>query len=476
MFSQDKLLGIIPMDWRWDLTQYKWVRDLFRSRWFPLIPIIINVMVFTVILMAGFVGGLSAGNFNFGIMIVWIVWWVLLMLVFVPVFARFWCMICPLPIIGDWIQRGKVVGVNNSLFGLRMRLPKWLSNMWMMNILFLVTTFFSAFLTTRPLATFVLLGLIVLLSIFLAWIYDKRVFCMYVCPVSGFQGLYSNMAMSEIRHKDAKICEEHKKKGCVVGTTEGYGCPWLQLPYSMSRNTYCGMCLECFKTCEYDNMAFNIRPPGTDLLVDEKRGLDEAWKAFIMLGCAVVFYVVMQGPWGLLKDWSNMKNAPGYFAFIGMDAVFNLIFIPALFGLCVYIAYLLAKRNSSKERRPLTFKTLFVNYSYTLVPLGLAAWGAFSLGILFPNSTYVLHTLSDPFAWGWNLFGTANFPWTPFLTGLNPYLQIIILIGGALIALDFAAKLSMQTLKDLRAATASALPIFAFLIGTTIFLIWLYTG
>jgi len=48
-------------------------------------------------------------------------------------------------------------------------------------------------------------------------------------------------------------------------------------------------------------MAMKLRPPGTDILVPRKRGLDEAWKSFIMLGIALMFYVAMMGPWGWLK-------------------------------------------------------------------------------------------------------------------------------------------------------------------------------
>jgi hypothetical protein len=58
-------------------------------------------------------------------------------------------------------------------------------------------------------------------------------------------------------------------------------------------------------------MAFNLRPPGTDLLVNEQRGLDEAWKSFIMLEVAVMFYVAMMGPWGWIKDWARGKHCWG---------------------------------------------------------------------------------------------------------------------------------------------------------------------
>ncbi|RKX74001.1 MAG: hypothetical protein DRP87_17830, partial [Spirochaetes bacterium] len=178
--SSEKLLGIIPLNWRFELTKYKPVRRLFKSRWFPLVFILVNLFIFTIILVATFVGGISAGNYNFGIMIVWILWWVLLMLVMVPGFGRFRCMICPFPLFGDWIQRGKLLTVGSlKSRGRAKRWPKQLRNMWPLTILFFVATFFSGFFTVRPIATFILLSVIIGAATIVAIIYEKRTFCLY---------------------------------------------------------------------------------------------------------------------------------------------------------------------------------------------------------------------------------------------------------------------------------------------------------
>lgn len=465
----ERMLGLFPADWRYDLASLPHVRKILKSRWMPFLPIVFNLFVFTIILMAAFVGGVSAGNYNFGIMFVWIVWWVLLMMVMVPFFSRIWCMTCPLPAFGEWIQRLGFLGVRNKLFGLKKKWPKSLRNMWLMNFLFLATTYTTGFITTRPIATFILMMSIILGSIVLCMVYEKRSFCVYGCPVSGFQGLYSNLAITEIRPKDLELCKNHKLRECVIGNKEGYACPWNQQPFHMKRNTYCGMCLECFKTCEQDNIAFNLRPPGVDLLVDEKRGLDEAWKAFIMLGIALFFFLIMQGPFGTLKDWANAKTMEGYLTYIALHSTFNLLVLPGIFFVFAY-----ASRALGNKEIPL--KKVFINFSYTLVPLGLMAWISFSFGILFPNSSYVLHVASDPFAWGWNLFGTANFPWTPFLTGLMPYLQVGSLLFGLAFALDIGFKISKQTFQNRADAITGFYPIAAFLTMATMFLIWLFTG
>lgn len=189
--AEEKLFGLIDTNWRFELTRYGFIRALLKSRWFPLLFIIFNLAVFTVVLISAFEGGYSAGNYNFGIMIVWILWWVLLMLVLVPGFSRAWCLMCPFPIFSDWFQRRRLFGVTRGkLAGLNLKWPKALRNMWVMNIGFLVTTFFSGFFTVKPYATFVLLFFIIVLAFVIGLLFEKRSFCLYICPVSGFQGLY----------------------------------------------------------------------------------------------------------------------------------------------------------------------------------------------------------------------------------------------------------------------------------------------
>lgn len=468
----EKLFGLIDIDKRFELTKLKIIRSLLKSRWFPLALILVNLGIFSIILLAGFVGGYSAGNFNFGIMIVWILWWVALMLFLVPVGSRSWCLMCPFPIFGDWFQRRKLWGVKKGkLEGLNLKWPKSLKNMWVMNFFFLATTFFSGFFTVKPLITFVLLGAIILIATVMGTLFPKRTFCLYVCPVSGFQGLYAQFAMSEIRRKDEKICAKHTPKTCYVGNENGYGCPWLLMPFDFKKNTYCGMCMECFKSCPYDNMGFFLRPPGADLLVDTKRepkGFDEAWKAFIMLGISVLFYLAFQGPWGFIKDMVRGATVSGYLTFIASHAVFNLAIIPGIF----FIFSLLSKMMSGNKEVPL--KKVFINFSYTLIPMGLGVWIAFSLGIILPNGSYILHTISDPFGWGWNLFGTAHFAWTPVLTGSLGYLQGVTLLVMYAFSLDYGYKLSKRVYDGEKQAKRGWIPIFVFLTLVVLAFLWLF--
>ncbi len=941
---RDRILSLFPIAGRFELTRYPLVRKMLKSRWPRFLAMIVTTFFFTVILVSCFTGGLIAGNFNFGIMFVWILWFVLLIMVMVPFCSRVFCSVCPLPLLGTWLQRRSLMGVKDRLYGLNRKFPKALQNMWMVNFLFLGVTFFNGYLTTLPIASFVMFAGIIVGATIVMFVFEKRVWCRYVCPVGGFQGLYSNAATLEVRCKDPEVCNrikpgkeytfengiaacrlscpagvdassyvalihagkyeralevireampfpgvcgrvcpapcetecsrkrldqpiairalkrfvadrigrkgdtpkpfvpaysekvavigsgpagltcayylaqrgyaatvyesqpviggmfktglpdfhlpkdivdreighienagvkfvpntavgkhisfaslrreyqavfiaagasqarrlklegedldgvstaidllrdvntggkpamgekvvvlgggktavdaartalrlgaqeavclemqsprdlpplekqanqegvsvryltapvkilgsdgkvtsvlcqqmqkveadtsaggaeftavegsetlisadtvivavgqysdisflpdelhvgdrgtivvdeetmatnlpgvfaggdvvsgpdvfvnavkqgrtaalsiarhlrgatiepvslhpsarqtddlplysiEHRDRvepeclpterrlenfeeveqvftekmareeaarclgcgscaNCCRGNENGYGCPWLELPFRLRRNTYCGLCLECFKTCPEDNMAVNLRPPATDVLVDDKRGMDEAWKSFLMLGAAVVFYVFMMGPWGFLKDWQRGLTVSGLLTYMGISAVFTLLAVPALYG-----AFVLTTRWINRIGE-IPYRKLFLDYSYSLVPLGLFTWIAFCFGFLLPSGSYVIHVISDPFAWGWNLFGTAGFPWTPFMTRWMPYLQTATLLFGAVFSVDIGLKISQRMFADEKRAILCFLPIAAFIAVWTIIMLWLF--
>ena len=158
------------------------------------------------------------------------------------------------------------------------------------------------------------------------------------CPVGGFIGLYSLTSSLELRVKDVQVCKDHTTKDCVVGTSCSYGCPWLVFPGNMERNTYCGLCTECLKACPKDNIALNLRPFGTDLLVAKGRSLDEAYKALIMLACALLYSAVLLGPWGWLKNWANMETLDNWLIYAAGFLAINLLVLPGLLWLAVALS------------------------------------------------------------------------------------------------------------------------------------------
>ena len=144
-------------------------------------------------------------------------------------------------------------------------------------------------------------------------LFEKRVFCRYVCPIGGFIGLYSMTAPVELRVRDRQVCVDHRTKDCITGNERGYGCPWMVYPGKLDRNLDCGLCTECLKTCTMDNVVVNLRRPGADLgrPVRSKK-VDEAFKALIMLACSIIYPAVLFGPWSTIKEWAAFESFVGW--------------------------------------------------------------------------------------------------------------------------------------------------------------------
>jgi len=444
-----------PGAWRLDLVRaVPGLGWLLRRRWFQFAFMLPGLGFLVLFAIAGFWGS-PIGNRNIAITFVWILWWFLLITVLLPFGARIWCMACPFPFFGEWLQRRRLIGVRADARTMWKKFRKWpakLSNIWLQNVLFLGLCTFSAVLVTRPVTTAaVLLGLVLAATV-LAVIYRQRSFCNYICPVSGFLSLYAMAAVVEVRPRDADACRSCRSKACLAGGENGWGCPWAQNPGRLARNNYCGMCMECVKACPNGNMTVNLRPFCADVHI---KGTDEAWKALIMVGVALVYSVTLLGTWGTVKSWANISEVgdwSGFLIYAGIIWCGALAVLPGIWAAACGLGRLLA---GSKR---VAVKTLFRRYTFLLVPLGLTAWAAFSIPLMMVNWSYIQATASDPLGWGWDLLGTAGQAWQPLWPQTMVYVQLPLLLIGLAFALKRGYAIALTLWGERRPAVLSLIP------------------
>jgi len=452
-----------------DITRNLFVKRALTNRWPQYLLRLLALSGFAFVIAAGLLGT-SVGNRNFAIVAVWIGWWALLILAAVPLLGRGWCSVCPIPLAGEWLQQGTMLGPNGRQrgWGLGRKWPRRWRNIWLQNGAFLLLALFSVVVLTQPAVTAVLLVALFLMATLTALIYERRSFCRYLCPVGGFIGLYAQAAPIELRVRDAAVCATHKTKTCYSGNESGYGCPWNVFPGGLVKNTNCGLCMECLRTCPRDNIAIQIRPLGADLSQPRGRHLDESFKALIMVGSAAVYAAVMLGPWGKLNIAAYHMGTTAWWGFAAAFLLFVLLILPGSLWLTTSASRALAAGRRSPRQT-------FIAFSYALVPLGLAAWIAFSLSFVFGNISYLWPLLSDPMGWGWNLLGTAHIGWVPYFSHGVPFLQAGVLLVG----LGWSSVTAYQIAReDVPAETAvqAALPVVLFSLGVTIGLLWLLIG
>jgi polyferredoxin len=273
----------------------------------------------------------------------------------------------------------------------------------------------------------------------MALVWELRAFCRYVCPVSAFVNTYSGLSPLALRNKSQKVCDQCKPHYCEKGSTEGWACPYGLNAGELKENSDCGLCLECTRSCLYNNVSLYIRPFGSE---SGTRNMSEAWLAIAIFTISIIYSILYLGHWPVIRDYVNIidKNNWGLFGIYSLVVwIVSLLLIPGIIYLLSYIGTRLVKRV-------INIRNLFLAYSGVLLPLGLMLWIAFVISMLFVNKTFIIQSLSDPFGWGWDFFGTANIPWHQFMPQSIPWLQALAVLTGACLSLK-NIKNSLTTLQ-----------------------------
>src|SRR5512135_2837936 len=119
---------------RLELTGNRFIRSTLKNRLPQLAIFAVLLAGFLFAILAGLIGT-PVGSRNFSIVFVWIAWWAVLILVAVPFFGRGWCAVCPIPVPGEWLQRGAILHPpEKKPKWFQLRWPRALRNIWLQNI------------------------------------------------------------------------------------------------------------------------------------------------------------------------------------------------------------------------------------------------------------------------------------------------------------------------------------------------------
>ncbi len=465
----------LPATEGWDVfRRWPWLRWLTKWRGFQFAWVALSMALLYVVLLTTLFGTKVAGR-NLGSMLTWVLWLFLLTAVLTPLGGRIWCLACPLPVLGEILQRRAVTGVrngttcgtNNHFFGLNRAWPSWLANDWLRTVAFLLLGTFSTVLVAVPrISGWVILGMFVLAT-GMALVWRLRAFCRYLCPVSAFVGLYSRFAGLALRPADQAVCDRCPSHSCRHGSPRGWACPYGLCVAEIRENRDCGLCTECIKTCPYDNVTLRWRPLAGETGI---RDSSEAWLAMAMFVLAAAYCVVYLGPWPQLRDCVDIVDKGNWRLFGLYAAVLwttALVVVPA--GML-----LLAAIGKRLARVPLPTWRLLTASAGALVPIGLATWIAFVVPMLLVNVTFVVQSLSDPFGWGWDFFGRASTPWHQLWPAAIPWIQVGCIGIGLGYSLRNAWRIWLSLAQEPRAALRGVTPLALSLIGVSAGLVWFF--
>lgn len=202
------------------------------------------------------------------------------------------------------------------------------------------------------------------------------------------------------------------------------------------------------------------------------RTFSEAWLTISVFTLAIVYGILYEGHWPVVRDYVNILDKKNWDLF-GIYALIvwtlSLVMVPALIWLISYAGARLSGIVKSTS-------DLFFTFSGSLLPLGLMLWVAFVIPMLFANITFILQSVSDPFGWGWDFLGTANIPWHQFVPRLVPWIQSGTILAGVWFSLRNLRKSQVNSNSDSERVLFLITPMGLFLSAVGVAMIFFYTN
>lgn len=210
-----------------------------------------------------------------------------------------------------------------------------------------------------------------------------------------------------------------------------------------------------------------VRPPGVGLL--DRSGTSVSEIAFVLL---MLSSVAADGVLGtpIFQDLFRMLlglGLPWFFVgTLGLSGLF-VVFIGAYYGFSYLMKVFSGDTSSVVD--------VAKHYIFSLLPIAIAYEIAHYVSILIIEGQRVLYLISDPFGWGWNLFGTADYEinYTALNLKVLWNVQVALIVVGHIIAIIISHTIAERYFKDRRKALISQYPMLVLMVFYSVLSLWI---
>lgn len=150
----------------------------------------------------------------------------------------------------------------------------------------------------------------------------------------------------------------------------------------------------------------------------------------------------------------------------------SLFFSPLVF-FALYIFLLWCMKLITKTN--LSLQTLALQFGYSLIPIAFVYNFAHYYTLLFIQGQAVIYLVSDPFGFGWNVFGTSDFnPNIAFIdTSIIWHVQVFFILVGHIVAVYIAHRIALQVFPSRKQAILSQIPMLLLMVIYTVIGLWI---
>lgn len=177
----------------------------------------------------------------------------------------------------------------------------------------------------------------------------------------------------------------------------------------------------------------------------------------------------------LLSHW--LGNNP-IAAFMQLRPLYRVwqsgwLFLSPFLYLLLYLAGIALMQRLLGKRGQLT--ALAMAFMPSLLPIVLVYHLTHYFTLIETQGIKIIALASDPFGFGWNLFGTAQWFQRIFVpnAALVWHVQVALILLGHIVSVVVAHQIALQALPSRRAASLSQLPMLALMVAFTVAGLWI---
>jgi transcriptional regulator with AAA-type ATPase domain/NAD-dependent dihydropyrimidine dehydrogenase PreA subunit len=405
LMPEDIFIGIAPPKGKYtiNLLQFAKIKAFFKSRLYPLGLQIITSSVFSLIFIMAFLGSRSPDS-NVTVLLVWAMWWPMLTVSWF-VGARIWCSVCPMGAVNDLLNR-----VGKKKF----KVPAFIRDhgiyLSAIGLGVIIWAEAASKMPYSPMATGLLLLSIAFFAILSGILYERRLWCKYLCPLGRLAGIFAGCSIIEWR-SNSSICNSTcKNNSCYKGDETTRGCPLYQGPFALSSNQECILCGNCIKTCPNDSPALNLRMPGHEL-----------WAAIKPEKVTTIFVPVILGT----QLFRGIEHT-SFVQALEANTHSTWLLYALLLLLCITVSYgfIQAAGNISFAKLKNGAVKKAELFTHAIIPLAFAFEFVYQLKPLLTRLGTFFPVLGRQFGMNLDFFNVAATP------GVVKFWQVVFLLGG----------------------------------------------
>ncbi|MBM3944639.1 MAG: hypothetical protein FJ317_04005 [SAR202 cluster bacterium] len=434
-----------------DLLRHVWFQRTLASTWFLALVRAVSVFLFLLALATAF-GGTNRPLENFSPTFVWILWWVGFGYI-AAILGNLWAVVNPWKITYEWGERLVALfsGPRRGKPRREQGYPKgW--DVWPAAVLFLVFAWIENVYTAGSVPQ--KLGILVVVYSLITWggmlMFGKRTWLARGEAFSVLFGFFSRFSPTEVRVTDTKRCRT---------------CELECVPFEGG----CVDCYACFEDSPQEQRQFNLRPFSLGLARPDRISVSTLF--FVVLALATVTFDGLNET----SAWNSVRRVfidpMGAFGGDLIDTL-GLLAVPAAF-LVVYLAFSwLMKKVSGVDGSVWRLARIFV---FSLVPIALAYNVAHYITLLAVQGQLIIPLISDPFGFGWNLFGTAGYRLNLFVVNAKFvwFMSISVIVVAHVVAVYVAHLVALREIPDQSKAVRSQYPMLVLMVAYTAVSLWL---